>query len=354
VVRVIESLWQQGHEVLIISPTAQGSTFMGFPVIRTTRFYFREFPVALPLINLTSLLRGFKPDIVHVAAPFALGRQALAVAKRLGVPSVAIYQTDVAGYASRYGLSFLRPWVDRLVAHIHNFASLNLAPTQETKLYLEGLGVKNVSIWARGVDVDRFHPELKEHDEAQKLRASFGDPDQLVVGFVGRLAPEKQVSRFQEFFDIPNVKFLIVGDGPERATLEKLFSGQSAKFTGELKGDDLAISYAAMDVFVHCGTEETFGQTIQEAQASGLPVIAPDRGGPRHLIDSSVNGFLVDPDGEFAYRNKLLRLQKDTDLRQGMGEIGRSSVLGKSWAANNARLVEHYFLAIKQSLTKAA
>lgn len=354
VVRIVESLWQQGHEVLIIAPTAQGNSYMGFPVIRTTRLYFKSFPVALPLLNLTSILRGFNPDLVHVAAPFVLGRQALAVANRLGIPSVAIYQTDVAGYTARYGLSFLRPWVDKLVGHIHKLANLNLAPTSATRDYLRSLGVPNVEVWARGVDLAQYSPELKKSAQAIKIKQDFGDPTDVVIGFVGRLAPEKQVNRFTELFDLPGIKFLIVGDGPERTKLEDQFKPVSAKFMGELEGSDLAHAYAAMDIFLHCGTEETFGQTIQEAQASGLAVVAPDRGGPTHLIVSSVNGYLVDPDQPDAYRNKIVRLLKDVDLRVGMGEIARSSVLGKSWAANNQILLKHYYRVIRRTLTKAA
>lgn len=348
VVRVLESLKAEGHDALIITPTAPAPEFMGFPVIRTNRLHFKQFPVAMPLLNLTSILRGFNPHVVHAAAPFALGRQAIKVSRRLGIPTVAIYQTDIAGYTHRYGIPYLRPIVDRLVAGIHRSATINLAPTQESVDYLRRLAAPEASIWGRGVDLETYNPERKTLPETLKLRERVAPEGGLVVGFVGRLAAEKQVERFAELFDIPGISFLIVGDGPERGRLEDLFAEQPAHFTGKLSGKALANAYAAMDIFVHCGTEETFGQAIQEALASGVPVIAPDRGGPKFLVDSSVTGFLVDPEKENAYRDRVLRLVLDSDLRAGMAESARRSVSGKSWAENNRLLIEHYRAAMNQ------
>lgn len=351
VVRVLESLKADGHEALIITPTAPAAEFMGFPVIRTNRLYFKQFPVAMPLLNLTSILRGFKPDVVHAAAPFALGRQAIKVSRRLGIPTVAVYQTDIAGYSHRYGIAFLRPLIDRLVSSIHRSATINLGPTQESVEYLRKLSVPQAQVWGRGVDLETYNPERSELAETIKLRRKVAPEGGLIVGFVGRLAAEKQVERFAELFDIPGISFLIVGDGPERANLEELFADQPAHFTGKLSGKSLANAYAAMDVFVHCGTEETFGQTVQEALASGIPVIAPDRGGPKFLVDSSVTGFLVDPEKENAYRDRVLRLVLDEQLRIGMGESARKSVIGKSWAENNRILINHYRDAIAHKKT---
>ncbi|MEY4499551.1 MAG: hypothetical protein RL319_539 [Actinomycetota bacterium] len=354
VVRVLESLKADGHEAIVIAPTSNSNEFLGFPVITTNRFYFQQFPVALPLLNMTSILRSFKPDVMHVAAPFALGRQAIRVAERLGIATVAVYQTDIAGYTKRYGLGVLRPIIDRLVGNIHRNATLNLAPTQEGVDYLQKLKAAEPNIWGRGVDLELFNPRRKETSEVQKFRKKVLMGKNLVVGFVGRLAAEKQVERFAELFDLPSVSFLIVGDGPERIRLEKLFSGQAVTFTGKLTGEDLANAYAAMDIFVHCGTEETFGQTIQEALATGLPVVAPDRGGPSYLVESSVTGYLVDPEKENSYRDRVLRLALDTDLRMAIGESARNSVHGKSWKVNNQKLFELYESAVRHKSNRVA
>lgn len=347
VVRVLESLKANGHEAIVLAPTSNANEFLGFKVIRISRFYIKQFAVALPHLRLEKILREFNPDVVHVAAPFAFGRQAISVAHRMGIPAIAIYQTDIAGYAQRYGVPGLRPVIDLLIGAIHRRATVNLAPTTEGADYLRKIGAQGVAVWGRGVDLESYNPAKRELVATSGYRKRLGAHEQLIIGFVGRLAAEKQVERMAELFGLPNVSFLIVGDGPERAKLEKLFKYQRVEFTGKLTGAKLADAYASMDIFVHCGTEETFGQTIQEAQASGLPVVAPARGGPRFIIQSGINGFLVNPDEENAYRKVVLELIADANLRKEIGLNARNAVADKSWTANNAQLFEHYQNAIE-------
>ena len=347
VVRVLESLKADGHDALVLAPTSNSAEFLGFKVIRISRFYVKQFAVALPHLRLEAILREFNPDVIHVAAPFAFGRQAIRVAHRMGVPAIAIYQTDIAGYAQRYGLPGLRPIIDRMIGAIHRRATVNLAPTAEGADYLRKIGAKGVAVWGRGVDLEAYNPQKREHVASTGYRKRLGAHDHIIVGFVGRLAAEKQVERLAELFGIPNVSFLIVGDGPERENLKKLFRYQKVEFTGRLVGPELANAYASMDIFVHCGTEETFGQTIQEAQASGLPVVAPARGGPRFIIRSGHNGFLVNPDEPNAYRQVVIELINNPELRKTIGSNARTGVIDKSWSSNNAQLFDHYLNAIK-------
>ncbi len=342
VVKVLESLKAEGHDAILIAPTAPSDEFLGFPVIRTTNVAFRSFPVALPLINMTSILRSFKPDVVHVASPFFLGRQALAVARRLSIPTVAVYQTDITGYTARYGLGILETASRHVTRNIHRLADVTLAPTHETARALRNIGVTRIAVWGRGVDTKQYYPQRRTSAAVHALRDRIAPNHELIIGFVGRLAPEKQVNRFREMFGTKNAVFVIVGDGPEKTRLETEFANYPVTFTGALHGDDLANAYAAMDVFVHCGEEETFGQTIQEALASGVPVVAPAVGGPLALVTSGVNGLLVDPSEPEAYRKAVKKILKHADLRQDMRINARASVAGKSWSANNAKLFKHY------------
>lgn len=346
VLRVLESLKANGHEAIIFAPTTTADTYLGYKVVRIGRFYFKQFPVAVPHYNLKKMLNAFEPDVIHVAAPFAFGRQAIRVARRLGVPSIAIYQTDISGYAERYGLPGLRPIIDRLIGAIHRRATVNLAPTPAAAEYLEKIGAKNVSVWGRGVSLDQFNPSHRQSDKAQDYRSFLSSNGETVIGFVGRLATEKQVNRFEELFGLDGVSFLIVGDGPERANLEQLFAGQKVLFTGKLMGDELSDAYAAMDIFMHCGTEETFGQTIQEAQAMGLAVVAPDAGGPSHLIESGKTGILVNHKIKNAYRDAITDLIFSPYKIKSLGAWAHEAVLGKSWSSNNEQLVKHYRTAI--------
>jgi phosphatidylinositol alpha 1,6-mannosyltransferase len=347
ILRILDTFRQQGHEAIIIAPTSPSSRYLGYDVIRTVSVPVMQFPMAIPGLWLQQALEDFKPDVIHVAAPFMLGGQAIAAANRMGVPTVAIYQTDLSGYMDRYNMSFARPILDKLMQTIHAPATMNLAPTAEGAKYLRDLGVPRVDVWGRGVDLDLYHPNRKFDADVEALRAKWAPNGEHIIGYVGRIAAEKQVHRFAELFNIPNTRVVIVGDGPERNRLEAEFAGKPVTFAGKLNGIHLANAYASFDSFVHFGTEETFGQTIQEAQASGLPVVAPESGGPKYLINSGETGFLAHPTQHLGFNQIVTDLVESAELRARIGENARRAVLRNSWEANNARLIEHYVSAME-------
>ena len=346
VLRVVETLKAQGHEVLIVAPTSESPEHEGFPVVTSPFVPLGGFPVAIPTPAITQTLDRFAPDLIHAAAPFWLGGQSIAYAAKKGIPSVAVYQTDVAGYMERYGLEFAGPILEAITAAIHRPATISLAPTQDGKDFLHKIGIDTVELWGRGVDAELFHPERRTSASVRELRERFAPDGERIIGYAGRLAPEKQVARLMEVCGIPNTRVAIVGDGPDRLELEDRFAGYPVTFTGRLSGEELADAYAAMDVFVHCGTEETFGQTIQEAHASGLPVIAPSKGGQRHLIREGVDGYLVDHTRWGAFRDKVWTLTQDDHLRREMSQNARRAVVGKTWEKNNEALLRYYERAL--------
>jgi phosphatidylinositol alpha 1,6-mannosyltransferase len=343
---VLETLKQNEIEAIVIAPTSTSEKHLGFPVHTTAALPLMQFPVAMPGPGISRLLDDFQPDLIHVAAPFMLGAQAISWGQRNGVSTVAIYQTDVAGYLERYNLAFAKPVMERIVGAIHQGATLNLAPTPQTANYLSSIGGGRTEIWGRGVDLDLFTPKNRVDVETQAIRSRISRGNKYVVGFVGRLAAEKQVHRMEELFDLPDTSFVVVGDGPERARLQEQFAEFPVTFTGALSGLELARTYAAMDVFVHFGTEETFGQTIQEAQASGLPVVAPASGGPLHLIDHGQTGLLAHPAQRGEYRKLVSQLFSHDGERRRISENAVRGVAGRSWAANNAKLLQYYLEAL--------
>lgn len=353
VIRILETFKQREIEAIVIAPTSETPNHLGFEVVTVPSIPIFQFPVAVPSPAVWRKLDEFKPDVVHVAAPFLLGTAAIAWANRNEVPVVAIYQTDVAGYLERYNLSAARPLMDAITASIHSPATTNLAPTKEAARYLKSIGVPEVSIWGRGVDKDLFNPANKTTEAVSQIRSRIAPNGEQIIGFVGRLAAEKQVHRMKELLVLANTSFLIVGDGPEREKLERLFAGYPVTFTGALTGIELANHYAAMDTFVHFGTEETFGQTIQEAQATGLVVVAPDRGGPRNLIEHQVSGLLVDPDEENGYLKAVSSIDQ-LGMRETLAANALRAVAEKSWSANNAKLLDFYQAAIVRVFSKRA
>lgn len=342
VLRVLETIKQNEFEAIVIAPTSPTEKHLGFDVYTANTISLMQFPVAMPGPSISKVLEDFRPDVIHVAAPFLLGAQAISWGQRNYVPTVAIYQTDVAGYLERYNLAFAKPAMEKVLVSIHQSATLNLAPTKIAADYLKSLGLGGVRIWGRGVDLDLFNPQNANHEDSIAFKMRQAPNGEKLVGFVGRLAAEKQVGRMAELFGLAGVRFVVIGDGPERQRLEAAFAGQPVSFTGTVTGLELARAYAALDIFVHFGTEETFGQTIQEAQASGVPVIAPNVGGPSQLIESGKTGLLVNPDRSLAYREAVSYLLADDRALGEISELAVQSVQGRSWASNNAKLIQYY------------
>ncbi len=342
VVRVAEHLRRTGHPVLIVAPGPPGAATVhdGVPVhrVRTVDVpRVSSLPIGVPHPSMVTALREFAPDVVHLASPFVLGAGGLAAARRLGVPAVAVYQTDVAGFADSYGLGLAGRAAWRWTRRLHRGAARTLAPSTAAADALAEHGVPRVYRWGRGVDTVRFTPTVRD----ERLRRRW-DPTEtrLIVGYVGRLAPEKHVERLVSLAEDQQVQLVVVGSGPERERLAAALP--SAIFTGHLGGDDLARVYASLDVFVHPGEHETFCQAVQEALASGVPVIGPDAGGPRDLVAHCRNGYLLPVDRFSELLPSAVNALQDPLLRMRFGEAARRSVLGRTWPAVCNELLGHY------------
>ncbi|MBE8517622.1 glycosyltransferase family 1 protein [Amycolatopsis sp. H6(2020)] len=341
VLRVVEHLRERAHDVLIIAPGPGPDSYRGAPVIRIPALDVpgvSSLPIGLPTRTVLNALAAFGPDVVHLASPFVVGARGLAAARRLRVPSIAVYQTDIAGFAAAYGFGIAARAAWRWVRRLHSRADRTLAPSSDSVEQLRLHGVPRVHRWARGVDIERFSPAHAD----PALRAELAPDGELLVGFVGRLAPEKEVDRLAALAGMPGVRVVVVGDGPELGSLREQLP--NAAFLGAKYGDDLSKAYASLDVFVHTGPHETFCQAVQEAMASGLPVLAPDAGGPKDLVLPGRTGYLLPADREQfgpALVEKVDAL-RDAALRARLGEKARKVVLGRTWPAVCHELVGHY------------
>ena len=273
VLRVIEHLRRTGHEALVIAP----DTPRGEPPadkihdgVRVHRVPSRMFPkvtslpLGVPRPRMVGVLRGFEPDVVHLASPALLGYGGLHAARYLGIPTVAVFQTDVAGFAESYGIGAASRAAWAWTRHLHKRADRTLAPSTSAMENLAAHGIPRVHKWARGVDITGYAPSARD----ETLRQAWSPDGKPIVGFVGRLAPEKHVERLAVLAQRDDLQLVIVGDGVDRgqARIRPAVSG----FHRRPVRRRLATAYASMDVFVHPGEHETFCQAVQEAMASGL------------------------------------------------------------------------------------
>ena len=346
VCKVLEHHRLRGHEAMVVVPSAGSPThYAGFPVVEVPALGYRQFQVGLPSVGLGAIISDFAPDVLHVASPFLLGAQAIGIGRTLGIPTVAIFQTDVAGYARSNGLGAATKVAWKIIKQVHKKADLTLVPSTASMADLESAGIKRLARWGRGVDLTTYHPRNRATDATARLRAELAPNDETVVGYVGRVAPEKQLERLAALRGIPGLRIVIVGDGPATPAVKNALTGMPVTWLGVLRGTELATAYAAMDVFVHTGDEETFGQTVQEAHAAGLPVVAPRSGGPIDLVDDGIDGYLVTPGDATGLRRTVELLARDPALRLRMGEAGRRAVLDRSWERVCDELFAHYDVA---------
>ncbi|CAN5341991.1 glycosyltransferase family 1 protein [soil metagenome] len=337
--RVLEHLAAEGHRAELVAPTGP-DTYAGFR-IRHARGaalpFYKDFKIGLETRRrLRQTMLRFRPDVVHIASPATLGYQAAKAAGELGIPTVAIYQTDLVGFAERYELPGGARAMASLTRRIHLKVDRTLAPSSASLTQLADLEIPNTALWPRGVDLEQFHPGRRDDALHRRLAPS----RQLLVGYIGRLAPEKELELLRVLDQDPRYALVLVGGGPEEQRLRAQLP--NAAFLGVLHGDELGAVYASLDVFVHTGRHETYCQSAQEALASGVPVVAPRSGGPIDVVDDTVAGFLYEPGNATDLASYVDRLAVDPAVRNRMRIAARRSVETRSWSAVNAALLGHY------------
>ena len=340
VLRVLEHLEASGHEALVVTPVAGGpTTYAGARGATLASVALPGYPlVEISLAGtrrLKDILESFGPDVIHLASPFVVGPPALRAAASLDVPVVAVFQTDLAGFARQWGWPGVESWMWRRLERIHNAADLTLAPSRSTLAQLSSHGVSRLGLWPRGVDAEAFHPRHRD----ERFRLAVGDGCPYLVGYVGRLAPEKELEQLRALDGLDGVRLVVIGDGPSRDDLR--LEVPTAAFTGFLSGPELSRAVASLGL-VHTGRHETFCQNIQEALASGVPVVAAAAGGPLDLVDPSHNGWLFAPGDEVALRAYVRDLVGDDAKRTAMGITARTSVEQRSWPSVMRSLLHHY------------
>ncbi|WP_165392811.1 glycosyltransferase family 4 protein [Corticibacter populi] len=352
--RVVNGLQALGHRLRIVRPrqpdedAARLASFADLPTTLVSGIGvpgYNGIRFGLPAKStLRHLWQSERPDVVHILTEGPLGRSALQAATGLQLPVVAGYHTHFDRYTEHYRLGFLRPAVEGYLRRFHNRCQINLAPTRELVAQLSDMGMHNLRLMSRGIDRQQFNPQQRNI----RLRAEWGaGADDLVMLCVGRLAAEKNLDLVVQAWQAvrrerPYTKLVLVGSGPEYARLARL--DPDIILTGAVSSDQLGMHYASADLFVFASMSETFGNVVQEAMVSGLPVIGFDYAAARELITDGHNGLLVSFGNVPDFIARTVMASRAPQTLRAMGAAASQS--GRSWQSVTDELVCNYRDAI--------
>ena len=341
----VEELGRMGDEVMVFAPSNGGpDSYAGARIYSSPGMTFPHYPqirLAPPHPWIGRALREFQPDVVHVVNPIIHGLGGVYFARRMKVPLICSYHTNIATYAPYYQLGFLVNFARRATRYVHNQAQINLCTSATTMDYLLEEGIKRVRVWPQGVDSRLFHPGRASKKWRAKL--SDGHPEDKVLLYVGRLAPEKHIERLRVIPEsLPGTWLAIVGDGPARKNLESQFAGTRTVLTGLLQGEDLAGAFASADAFLFPSTTETLGIAMIEALASGLPVVAARSGASHEVVSEGENGLLYEPGSGAAFVSAVEEAFSNEGSLRAMALNARAAAEERSWEGATRTLRGYY------------
>ncbi len=355
--KTIEFLTKNGDEVIVFCPEGCPDSYKGATIVGVAAMplpLYPELKLGLPGPAVSDKLEEFKPDLVHVVNPAVLGLGGIWLAKTNNIPLIASYHTHLPKYLEHYGMGMLEPLLWELLKAAHNQALLNLCTSTAMVNELEDKGIQRTALWQRGVDTENFRPELRNEKMRKKLFGKYQNTDSLLI-YVGRLSAEKQIERIKPVLDnIPGACLALVGDGPYRGQLEKIFENTKTNFIGYLSGEELASAYASGDIFLFPSSTETLGLVLLEAMAAGCPVIGANKGGIPDIINNGINGCLYNPDekdnGERSLIEATKKILADKNKKEAMRKEARKEA--EQWDWNQATLqLQKYYIETLENIS---
>ena len=354
--KTIEYLVKNGDEVIVFCPEGSPSEYKGARIIGVAAMplpLYPELKLGLPGPAVSDAIENFKPDLIHVVNPAVLGLGGIWLAKTNNIPLIASYHTHLPKYLEHYGMGMLEPLLWELLKAAHNQALLNLCTSNAMVNELESKGIQRTALWQRGVDTENFRPEFRNNDMRKKLLGKFPDTGSLLI-YVGRLSAEKQIERIKPVLEqIPDASLALVGDGPYRNQLEKIFENTKTNFIGYLAGDELASAYASGDIFLFPSSTETLGLVLLEAMAAGCPVIGANKGGIPDIINDGINGCLYNPEEDDQGENSLIgatkRILQNKDKKDKMRLAAREEAEKWDWNQATLQLKNFYVTTLNKN-----
>lgn len=353
---LLDHLTARGIETVIVAPKMgvdryNQTAVIGVPGV--TMPLYPELKVGPPTLSTYQQLKAFNPDIAHFIHPALIGGFGLLMAKHLDIPTVASFHLDVARLVHHFNLGFIEPMADWLTRTLFNWADYSLAPSRLIQREMLALGVKNVGLWGRGVDAERFNPYYRTTDMRRRL--SDNHPDDTILLYVGRLSTEKQLDQLKPVLErVPGTRLALVGNGPARADLEAHFAGLPVEFLGYMQGEALSQAYASADIFVFPSALETFGLVVVEAMAAGLPVVASRVGGVADVVREGVNGYTFESGDIEALVEGVRTIAASREQITQMGRAARAFAETQTWPAMMDEVVDLYARLIQQRRAQVA
>src|SRR3954471_3249501 len=314
---LVRHLTERGDQVQLVHPDYGESVDREHVhLVRSVNLpFYKELYLPLPPFGpVCRAIDAFRPDLVHIATEATMGLSVLRHVLRRKIPTVSSFHTNFDQYSRHYRVGWANGTIWRYLRWFHNRTKETYVPSRTTIKGLEALGFERLVLWPRGVHSTFFRPDRPGR---QEVRQALGwGPDDLVISYVSRIAPEKNVAYLADALALvaarrPEVRILFVGDGPTRGELERKIGG-IARFAGYRVGEDLADHYAAGDIFAFASLTETFGNVVLEAMASGMPVVAVRAGGVGDTVRDGNTGLLVEPnEPPDRFADRLLSLVQD-------------------------------------------
>ena len=358
---LLDHLRARGIDALVIAPRyGETEHYNDIPICSLPSLslpFYPEARLGFATLSLFRDLTAFNPDVAHLFHPMMTGIPTMGMLKWMGVPTVTSFHLDYARLANQFkvglfDLGFTRPLIDEITRTVFNWADCSLAPSRLVQTQMRQLGISNVHLWRRGVDANTFNPMYRSSAMRDEMTA--GNPDETVLIYVGRLSDEKQIDHIRPALErLPNMRLVLVGDGPARPDLERHFAGLPVTFMGYLRGERLSQAYASADVFVFPSRLETFGLVVIEAMAAGLPVVASRVGGVSDIVSEGVTGYTFESGDSAALLEGIRKTSASRDKMRRMGKAARAYAETQSWDAIMDEVIAIYASLIAEKCGNA-